>query len=95
MMQLIGNTDFLIGAGAGLIVIGALFFSRLFRNVVVGSGAAALVAYYGSHGAEGLLKVGRMIQADILHHHDFAQGLAAGAVAAALAVVFARHRRMA
>ena len=92
-MRLLQNYDFIVGCVTGVILIGALIASSLFRNLFLAAVASAVVVLYFQYGINGLLKYGKVVTADfVIFHPYFGQGVVAGGLLIFIIAAAARTR---
>ncbi len=81
-MRITLTQEAIAGLVVGVIFLGAMVTSRLFRSLLLAVAAAGLVFVYFRLGIPGLLKLWSIISSDWMRHHEFGLGFAAGTLLA-------------
>jgi hypothetical protein len=92
-MQIVIDTELLVGLAAAIVLTGALVASPLFRNLGLAAAAAGLCAIYVKSGADGVAAAAATLAADLSTHRQFASGLGLGATLVVFAATAWRLRR--
>jgi hypothetical protein len=88
------NYEFSVGIAVGKLLLGALFVSPLFRNVVISAGAAFVCWLFVHAGVDGILDLARALQKDFVARPSFSKGALVGAALAFVAFGLIRRRRV-